>query len=331
MRVSRIVASLFVGLLAFTWVPGSADTQAPPRRIVEMRAGEFVPYAILAQVNDVIVFRAMAGGVDVAAYKNANFDSSSQYPAGMSPYNEFEWQYTGGDVYFRSPKKSELDAGGSCTGMCGVITATAPQGMPAAPAITSPTGAVALDTHSVSIAGTVSGATKAIRLQKEIKKDEYRDLYVLKFEGTGENRSWEQTLEFPNATYTIRAIAVHPGGFFSGPSVPVTFTVAGPDTQNPVVQVSSPKDPLILESRLQISGRAVDDVKIASVAITVTDDVTGSESTPSVRLEVDPAMPNSLLFYASLPLGPGSYTVEAVATDTSGKTGAASKSVIMVL
>lgn len=331
MRASRIVAVLFAGLLALGWIPGLADTAEPPRRIIEMRAGEFVPYAVVAQEKDVIVFRAMAGGVDVAAYEGADFDSFSAYPLGMNPYEEFTWQYTGGTVRFRSPSWSKLSADNVCSGMCGVITPTAPGDMPSVPVITSPAADAALAAHQVTISGTVSGATKAIRLEYELKPGEYREMKVLPFGGTGENRAWSYSTELPNGGHKIRATAVHPGGYFTEPSAPVAFTVSAADAKNPAVLMSSPSGPVVPSSQLQISGRAVDDVEIAGVTVTVTNDLDGTERTLDVLVKLDEHQPNSSTFYATGVFGPGSYTIKVVATDTSLKTGSATKSVIVLL
>ena len=308
-QVMRVRAVTILAMLSVAVVPlpGRAATIE-----VEIRDQTLIPRGVHAVAGDEITWRVTNGNHNLQAYQNASFQSGL-----MGPQDTFTTPFAGGAVLYRCvfPGHSELAEDGTCSGMCGIISDQHAEVEP--PTITRPTDGEEFDIKGADLEGTAPGATRVLVFADGIFKVGI-DVNV--------GGTWSRFVEFPNGQYTIAAIAEDELGFRSQPSDPVSFTIAGPDTEPPRLQLSDPGE-LIVTNPLLVRGVASDDSGVDHVTVELVD-LLGGMTGMSVNCEG--CGTQTAHFAAQMPVTPGVYRVVARATDVVGKTGEVATTVLVL-
>lgn len=276
---------------------------APARAAThEVKVGDFyfTPKRTQAAAGDTVVFSFVSGIHDVTAYSGASFSS------GLQGAGTFEVPFDGGTVLYHCTPHSTLSGDPPvCTGMCGVITDEAVQGIPA-PTVRTPSQG-ALTPRAPNISGTAS-------VEAEAEVEVREGLYSLG-RATVTGGSWWLSVPLEAGEHTIYAVAITADDD-SPPSAPVTFTV---DAVDPAARIVTPTDLSVVGRSLEATGTAGDASGVASVVVKATNRVTGAVSRAYASC-TGCGSPEAT-WRAQMGLPSGLYLIEALATDLPGNTG----------
>ncbi|HVL32780.1 MAG TPA: hypothetical protein VM600_04280 [Actinomycetota bacterium] len=317
------VALLVGGVLAP--LPGKAATV----RYVEARNHEFVGWSVFAQAGDTIeweVTNSPGGGHQhsmTAYFPDADPGTPGTQPVfDLGPhtaaYQRFQFSgYAGGEIRYRCKFHSTLTEAGQCSGMCGIITDTAPANLPSPPTITVPQNNQTVTNHAVVMSWNAPAGAAFVRIRQCTASGCYLEIAKVPASQNSVTR------DFANGTYTIRASSVHQDGFESPLSTPVTFNVRAEDRTAPVVDVQSPRDGVTLNP-IKLSVRVTDDVGIKplpeGVKFTIRDVLTGADTDVTPRCVSDPCNAWDAQYAAERAMPSGVYDVIVTAVDASGRT-----------
>ncbi len=297
MVVRRFVAAAVMLLVSLAPVSShSATTHA-----IDVKNVEFEPGGTGAAPGDTITWTWRSGTHTVTAYQGATFDR--QLSSGA--FSSFSHNFTGGELRYYCKNHAEISDGICYGAMCGRVSDDPPVVLP--PEIRYPPEGSTQYTHAFDVGGIVEYGTAKVKVK--LGQATLGTAQVT-------NQSWQQYVDLPNGTHVITAIAIDPDGFESARSAPLTVTVESDvDVKPPLVGITSPRDPVVLNP-LTIAGDAIDaDTNISSVVITVTDLLGGTFETDWVCSLCGKRKNIHFVAYAWVPTG--RYTIRVVATDSS--------------
>lgn len=324
---------------------GFAPAPAATVRVIEMHNNFFRARSTVVAPGDTVRFVNRGATRTVSVYSGTSWSgtaTSVQVPTGES--RDVIASYAGGEARISASPGASISSG-NCSGMCGRLSSDGPAFQPEQPTITAPEQDETLTANRVSFEGTaVSAGT--IRLEIDHLPGN-PPLHVEVFGQIAGDASFTVTSDVPNGTFTATATGIHPDGFESPASDPVTFTVAGGDLRAPTLTLGVPMRFLGSETDLKlgtyfagngvvdVNGTVYDDVSAKQVVASVApaDAIPGGPYPVILRCRtVDPEPtgsptacdsalnPARISFRGSwLPPRPGVFTLTVTATDAAGK------------
>lgn len=287
-RAVRSAAALVLAVSLIAAGFGAAPGGAQTTRDVAVRNSFFDPSTLGADPGDPIVWTWAPGSFTHTVTANDGSFSSGPQTSGT-----FSITYTGGVVAYRCEVHGFIDASGACVGMCGIVRGV-DLTPPPPPVITQPAEGASLDRSDVTVAGTTSADTAAVRL---------REAGVVRAEVAAAGGVWSTVAGFTTGTHTVDATAHDSAGNESGPSTPVTFSV---------VDTTPPPPPVITQP--------ADGTWLKATTVTVAG--TASTDTLTVRLSEDGVLlrqvPAGGTWSTALVFAAGPHALEATALDGAG-------------